>query len=111
MADKKSKSKKKSEEVSMPEVSLEKAVTEKSFTMADSLGKYTFYVPTSANKIEIARAVENEFEVEVDKVRTVTVPGKLKKDWKTRKMRRDSDRKKAVVTLKKGSKIKDFSKV
>ncbi|MBD3329067.1 50S ribosomal protein L23 [Candidatus Dojkabacteria bacterium] len=92
-------------------IELKKVVSEKSFAVADSLGKYTFYVPTSSNKIEVARAVEDEYSVEVDKVRTVTIPGKLRKDWKTRGIKRHSDKKKAVVTLKKGSKIKDFSKV
>ena len=41
--------------------------------------KYTFYVATSANKIEIAKAVEEIFGVKVAKVNTINVSGKAKR--------------------------------
>ena len=41
--------------------------------------KYTFDVATDANKIEIAKAVEEIFKVKVAKVRTITVPCKNKR--------------------------------
>ena len=64
--------------------------------------KYTFYVAKDANKIEIAQAVEKLFGVDVAKVNTSIVPGKFKRMGQHGGYR--SDRKKAIVTLKAGSK-------
>lgn len=89
-------------------VLLHPVVSEKSYALADSHNKYTFMVPTNAEKVEIGRAVETEFKVKVVKVNTVTKPGKLKKDWKTNRRSRKSDKKKAIVTVKPGDKIEDF---
>ncbi|MFC1577072.1 50S ribosomal protein L23 [Candidatus Omnitrophota bacterium] len=67
------------------------------------LNKYLFWVDRKANKIQIRRAVEDIYKVRVEKVNSVTVRGKLKR------LRYDigksSDWKKAIVTLKEGSKI------
>ncbi|MBR5542600.1 MAG: 50S ribosomal protein L23, partial [Oscillospiraceae bacterium] len=41
--------------------------------------KYTFEVAKDANKIEIAKAVEELFEVKVAKVNTINVDGKLRR--------------------------------
>ncbi len=89
-------------------VELEKVQTEKSFSKADSIGQYTFYVPLKSNKIEIAEAVEDKYDVEVDKVRTLILPAKFRRDFSTGTYSLGSDVKKAIVTLKKG-KIKNFS--
>ena len=68
--------------------------------------KYTFRVAKTANKIEIAKAVEELFGVKVKKVNTMNVPGQFRRqgmhggyqpDWK-----------KAIVTLKDGSKGIEF---
>lgn len=68
--------------------------------------KYTFKVLKSANKIEIAKAVEEIFGVQVEKVNTLNVRGRYKRQgvnggytpsWK-----------KAVVTLKEDSKGIEF---
>jgi large subunit ribosomal protein L23 len=77
-------------------------VTEKSTDlMAEN--KYTFEVDMRANKTQIKDAVEEIFKVEVEKVNTSRVRGKL------RRMGRHegytSDWKKAVVTLKPGHSI------
>ena len=58
-----------------------------------------------ANKVEIANAVEQLFEVKVDSVRTVVVKGKTKR--RGAKMGRRSDWKKAYVTLQEGQSL-DF---
>ncbi|MDD2585987.1 MAG: 50S ribosomal protein L23 [Syntrophomonadaceae bacterium] len=80
-------------------------VTEKSMNMlADN--KYTFMVDKKANKTEIKNAVENIFSVKVDKVATINVTGKLKRVGKFEG--RKPDRKKAIVTLKSGEKIRLF---
>ena len=53
-------------------------ITEQS--MAETEGKkYTFEVAKSANKIEIAKAVEEIFGVKVIRVTTTTVRGKAKR--------------------------------
>lgn len=83
-------------------------MTEKSYAVANAQNKYTFLVEGKANKIEIAKKVETEYKVKVEKVNTIVRPGKLRRDYKTNKMYRDEDKTKAVVTLKKGDKIDEF---
>ncbi len=41
--------------------------------------KYTFVVRKDANKVEIARAIESLFKVEVESVNTANYKGKLKR--------------------------------
>ncbi len=81
-------------------------VTEKSVSTAEQ-GKYTFRVFPDANKIEIAQAVEQIFNVKVDKVNTITVRGKKKRVGRHPEGR-TADWKKAVVTLKPGQKLDIF---
>jgi large subunit ribosomal protein L23 len=81
-------------------------ITEKSVTGTE-IGKYSFRVKKDSNKIEIAQAVEQVFNVKVLSVNTMTVKGKKKRvgrhpagmtpDWK-----------KAIVTLVPGNKIEIF---
>ena len=65
-----------------------------------------FKVSTSANKLEIRKAVEQLFEVQVDDVRVVNMKGKSRRT-KTG-MGQRSDWKKAYVRLAEGQDI-DFS--
>lgn len=83
-------------------------LTEKSTELA-SQGKYTFWVDSRASKVQIKMAIEDQFKVEVTKVSTVTVKGKTKSF--RQKIGRRADRKKAILTLKKGQKIKEFETV
>ena len=81
-------------------------ITEQSMEQLE-LKKYAFEVAASANKIEIAKAVEEVFGVKVEKVNTINYKGKVKtvgrypagsrKDWK-----------KAVVKLTEDSKTIEF---
>ena len=68
--------------------------------------KYTFEVAKSANKIEIKKAVEEIFKVEVEKVTTMNYDGKPKRQGVF--IGKRADWKKAVVKLKEGSKTIDF---
>ena len=83
------------------DIILAPVITEKSVA-ALSEKKYTFRVADGANKIEIAKAVEEIFGVKVAKVNTISMKGKY------RRMGRHegytSDWKKAVVTLTEDSK-------
>lgn len=67
--------------------------------------KYTFQVAKDANKIEIAKAIEEIFEVKVAKVNTISVKGKEKRMGRYTGFR--PDWKKAIVTLE-GEKTIEF---
>ena len=72
--------------------------------MADR--KYTFEVAKEANKIEIKKAVEEIFGVQVEKVTTMRVLGKIKRMGAHAGKR--PDWKKAVVKLTENSKTIEF---
>ena len=72
-----------------------------------ALKKYTFKVACDANKIEIAKAVEEIFGVKVAKVNTLNMQGKLKRMGARPAGRRPSW-KKAMVTLTADSKAIEF---
>lgn len=80
-------------------------ITEKSMS-AIGAKKYTFEVARNANKIEIARAIEELFKVKVDKVNTLNVRGHLRRQGRTQGY--TSAWKKAVVTLTADSKGIEF---
>ena len=72
-------------------------------TMLEADRKYQFEVSMRANKIEIKKAIEEIYKVEVESVRIVILPGKLKRV--RNELGKTSDWKKAIVTLKEGQKI------
>ena len=67
------------------------------------LNKYLFWVGKHSNKIEIKKAVEDIYKVKVDGVNTVMMRGKSKRVRYA--VGKTPDWKKAIVTLKEGSKI------
>ena len=72
----------------------------------NEIKKYTFEVATSANKVEIKKAVEEIFGVKVADVNTINVTGKLKRMGRYEGRR--ASYKKAIVTLTKDSKTIEF---
>ena len=80
-------------------------ITEKSTTLMAE-GKYVFEVAKSANKIEIAKAISQIFNVKVVSVNTVNVEGKVKRMG--RSIGKRSDYKKAIVKLAAGETIEFF---
>ena len=68
--------------------------------------KYTFEVAKTASKIEIKKAVEEIFKVEVAKVNTISMKGKDKRVGYH--IGKTSEWKKAIVTLKPASKTIEF---
>ncbi len=88
------------------DVLIRPVISEKSVALVEE-NKYTFWVSTVANKIEIKYAVEKMFKVKVDEVRTTKVKGKEKRVGHNVGM--TPDRKKAIVTLKPGNKIEGFA--
>ena len=75
-------------------------ITEKSVSGHGDM-RYTFQVLPDANKIEIKHAVEKIFGVQVDRVRTLNMPGKPRRYG--RHTGHTSAWKKAIVILKKTS--------
>lgn len=84
-------------------------VTEKSHQQLDQHGAYSFVVANDANKVEIAGAIEKQFNVRVKAVRTMRYAGKEKRMGKF--MGRKAAWKKAVVTLVEGDSIEIFEGV
>ena len=80
-------------------------ITEKSM-MGIAEKKYTFEVAKSATKIDIARAVEELFKVKVERVNTVHVRGRMRRQGRFEGYTRSW--KKAYVTLTKDSKTIEF---
>lgn len=91
------------------EILVRPLVTEKSHVQLDQHGAYTFVVANDANKIEIANAIEKQFNVKVTAVRTLRYAGKMKRMGKW--MGRKASWKKAVVTLAEGDSIEIFEGV
>ena len=84
-------------------------LTEKSYAgIANKV--YTFVVAKNAGKIEIKKAVEELFDVKVEKVNTVIVKGhkKVQNTKAGRTVGKTSDYKKAIVTLTADSKTIAF---
>jgi large subunit ribosomal protein L23 len=79
--------------------------TEKGSSLKEAENKVLVEVPKDANKIEIKKAVEEIFKVKVEKISTISVHGKMKRYGKS--IGKRPDRKKAIITLKKGEKL-DF---
>lgn len=75
-------------------------VSEKSSAAADGSNQIVFKVRRDATKKEIRAAVENLFEVKVDRVSVVSMPGKTKRFGRTLGSR--SAWKKAYVRLAPG---------
>ena len=80
-------------------------ITEQS--MADTeMKRYTFEVAKTANKIEIAKAIEEIFGVKVAKVNTISVRGRYRRQGMHAGYTAKS--KKAIVTLTADSKEIEF---
>jgi large subunit ribosomal protein L23 len=80
-------------------------ITEKSVT-GIGMKKYTFEVAKNANKIEIAKAVEELFDVDVASVNTINVRGRYRRQGRHEGY--TSAWKKAIVTLTEKSKTIEF---
>ena len=87
------------------DIILKPVITERSMTgIAEK--KYTFKVATDATKVEIAQAVETLFGVKVEKVNTMNVRGRFRRQGMHAGYTAKS--KQAIVTLKQDSKGIEF---
>ena len=81
-------------------------ITERASQLQEDQNKYLFEVRRDANKIDIKRAMEAMFEVDVVKVNTSSVSGKVKRLGRFQGRR--ASWKKAIVTLAAGQTIDFF---
>lgn len=95
----------------MKSVLIRPLITEKMTKISEKLpNKYGFVVSVDSNKIDIARAIKEKFNVEVVSVNTIRHPGKSRSQF-TKKGRftgRTPKFKKAIITLKEGQTIDIF---
>ena len=89
----------------MAQLILTPKISEKAIYLAER-GIYVFEVPTSTNKIEVTKAVEAKFKVNVTDVNMIVHKGKLKRFQRV--FGRQKDTKKAMVKLKAGQSIALF---
>ena len=80
-------------------------ITEQSMEATEEK-KYVFQVATDANKVEIKKAIEEIFGVKVEKVNTIRMEGKMKRQGMF--VGRRASWKKAMVKLTADSKTIEF---
>ena len=88
-------------------------ITEKSELLTNRRNQYTFIVNKSANKIEVKKAIEEMYNVPVESVNTMVMPGKAKNRTTRAGLIKGnvSPYKKAVVTLPEGEEIDFFGDI
>jgi large subunit ribosomal protein L23 len=85
------------------QIVLRPVVTEKTLRTSERRNAYTFVVHAEANKVQIRRAVEALFDVQVTGVRTDLRIGKTRRvGWRSSQA---PDQKRAIVTVKEGQSI------
>ena len=87
------------------DVILKPVISERSMADAEAR-KYTFKVATDATKTQVRLALEEIFDVDIEKVNIMNVVGKKKRQGRNVGMTAAS--KKAIVTLTKDSKEIEF---
>ena len=92
--------------MSLENIILKPIVSEKSSVITETNNSFGFYVSLKANKYQIKDAVESLYDVKVLNVRTMVMPGKIKRAGKH--LKKTSKSKKAFVQLSDGQKIEFF---
>jgi len=97
----------------MHQVLIRPLITEKMTNLSAGKSICGFLVNPKSNKIQIAKAVEEKFNVHVLSVKTINHPGKTKTQFRKsgRFSGKTSGSKKAIVTLKEGESIELFEEV
>jgi large subunit ribosomal protein L23 len=79
-------------------------VTEKSLSLEDA-GKYVFEVTYETSAGALKKELKHIYGVDITAVNTIILPGKKRRMGRTQKYRKTAQRKKMIVTLKKGQKL------
>lgn len=90
------------------DIVLEPIISEKTVRLKEE-NKYVFKVDWKANSTEIGKSIEKKFKTKVAKVNILKMPGKKKSLGKY--SGKTSRWKKAIVTLKKGERIKELENI
>jgi large subunit ribosomal protein L23 len=96
----------------MSAIIIKPVITEK-YSKFNEKGRYAFVVDKNANKIEIRKAIEKEYGVNVESINTYITAGKTKSKMTKNKVQtgRVSPVKRAVVTLSQGEVIDIYSSI
>lgn len=94
-------------------VILKPVVTEKMTKISEQFNRYAFVVDRRANKLQIKRAIEELYEVEVERVNTLIQRGKAVSRYTKAGMIKGQKNsfKKAIVQLKGEQRIDFFSNI
>jgi len=95
------------------EIILKPIISEKMTEAGAKLVRYGFFVQKKANKLQIKKAVEELYGVQVREVNTMNYSGKIKSRG-TRsgvQLGRTADFKKAIITLAEGETIDFYSNI
>jgi large subunit ribosomal protein L23 len=91
----------------LSDVLIKPILSEKANKQSEKMNRYSFVVDKKANKLEIKKAVESFYGVQVDNVNTIVVPSKAKAKYTKAGfiVGRKPSKKKAIVTVAKGETI------
>lgn len=95
---------------------LKPRMSEKAYAQSHAINTFVFDVPKTANKLEVAKAVENQFKVKVEHVKVLVAKGKTARSIRIGGTRKNVsgkrvDVKKAYVRLKEGDTIPIFASI
>ena len=91
----------------LSDVLIKPILSEKANKQAEKMNRYSFVVDRKANKLEIKKAVESFYGVQVQDVNTIVVPSKAKARYTEAGfiVGRKPAKKKAIVTVAEGETI------
>jgi large subunit ribosomal protein L23 len=95
------------------DIIIKPVITEKMTEMGEDLNRYGFIVNRKANKLQIKRAIEDLYGVEVASVNTMTYKGKTKSRYSKTGIitGKTASYKKAIITLAEGETIDFYSNI
>ncbi|MDT8392555.1 MAG: 50S ribosomal protein L23 [Bacteroidales bacterium] len=95
------------------DIIIKPVITEKMTEMGEKLNRYGFIVHKKANKLQIKKAVEDLYGVEVASVNTMTYRGKTKSRYSKTGIitGKTASYKKAIITLAEGETIDFYSNI
>lgn len=91
----------------LSDVLIKPILSEKANKQSEKMNRYTFVVDRKANKLEIKKAIEQFYGVQVEDVNTMVMPSKLKSKYTKAGyiIGRKPAKKKALVTVAEGETI------
>lgn len=93
-------------------MALKPRMSEKAYATSQALNTYVFVVPKDANKVTVAEAVAEQFQVTVEEVNISVLKGKKKRSYRRGgrpTVGKTNDLKKAYVRVKAGDQIPIFA--